>query len=87
MAKQLKTFDFPTKPGGRQEQYPWDNWLNGEIWELTRDEDFTITPENFAKTAYTAARRRDLKVRTDSNQNVLVLQAYESPEGAGEEVE
>lgn len=45
-------------------KYPWDEWLNGEVWELTRAEDFpSVDCFALASTAYQAAVRYGGKVR------------------------
>lgn len=37
-------------PHGRS-KYPWDDWFDGQVWELTPGEDFTVTIESFRSTA------------------------------------
>lgn len=59
MAKVVK--DFPgTKRGGT---YPWDKWLDGQVWELTRGKDFTVSIVNFRSMVYCESKRRGLTAR------------------------
>jgi len=76
MAKKLETFEFG-KRGRRQDDYDWNNWLDGDIWELTHLKDFKIKPGSFRTTAATAASERGLKVRTALlGDNKVVIQAF-----------
>jgi hypothetical protein len=69
-------------PGARdQSVYPWDEWLDGSVWELTPGEDFLGQPSTFRASAVAQAARRDGKVRTrklttDDGGERLYLQFY-----------
>lgn len=47
MAKKIEVFDWDSAKkrsgggGARPAKYPWDEWLDGSIWQLTGGEDFT----------------------------------------------
>jgi hypothetical protein len=70
MAKKLEDFDFGS-------QYPWDEWLDGSVWEITPDDVVNGNLSRFAGTARTQAKKREKKVRTRSNgAGNLVIQAY-----------
>ncbi len=74
MARKLNEFDF-----NERIIYPWNFWLNGEIWELT-DSDIGDTPlVNFRTTLYANARSRGLKMRStlDPVNGTLTFQAYD----------
>jgi hypothetical protein len=48
MATKLKDFDFThqsklTIRGGK-DPYPWDQWFDGDIWQITYGEDFDSHP-------------------------------------------
>ena len=47
-----------------QSNYPWDEWFDGSVWELTPGEDFKGKPSTFRASAIAQAARRDGKVRT-----------------------
>ena len=57
------------------QRYPWEQWLDGQIWELTRGEDFSSKPETFRRSVYLAAERIDKKVLTRVMGDRLVVQA------------
>jgi hypothetical protein len=54
--------EFPDAPV--QSNYPWDEWFDGSVWELTPGEDFKGKPATFRASAVAQAARRDGKVRT-----------------------
>lgn len=63
--------------GGKANRYPWQKWLDGRIWRLTRA-DYRGRPENFRMAAYQQAKRVGLRVRIrqPGETGVLYLQAY-----------
>ena len=73
MAKVMKRFDFPTS---RRMRYPWDDWLDGQIWELERGKDFVVGLDQMRKNAYNAAWSRGLRARTSNNKGKLVVMAF-----------
>ena len=38
-------------------RYDWVTWFDGQVWELTPGEDFTISVKSFQIQAHNAARR------------------------------
>ena len=64
--------------GGPQAKYPWDEWLDGDMWVLERNEDFpSSTLDSLRKAASGAATTRGLKVRsTRLGTTTIVIQAY-----------
>ena len=66
MAEKLRTFDFE-KPSeitsSEKVQYPWDQWLDGDIWELHHGEDFMTHPLMMERIIRTRATTRGAKVR------------------------
>jgi len=45
MAETLQQYDRQEEseiPSGRPAIYPWDDWFDGQIWRLTRGEDYEI---------------------------------------------
>jgi hypothetical protein len=79
MAKKLD--NFPNDEFGQpNRKYAWDEWLNGEIWELTRGEDFDIRVDHFRAQAFTNAKRRGMKLRTNVTDERIILQAYKEVE-------
>lgn len=66
MATKLKSFDF-TKQSEltvtEKANYPWEQWLDGSIWELTEGEDFTTHPLMMERIIRTRATGRKAQVR------------------------
>jgi len=66
MAEKLRTFDFD-KPSeitsSEKIQYPWDQWLDGDIWQLIHGEDFQTHPLMMERIIRTRAVTRGAKVR------------------------
>jgi hypothetical protein len=58
MARRVE--EFPETSG----RYPWEEWLDGSVWELTVGDDFRGTASTFRSAAITQARKRGGKVRT-----------------------
>lgn len=58
--------------------YPWDDWFDGDIWELREGTDFNTPLAGFRATTYGQAKRYGKRVRTSNpKEGVLVIQAYE----------
>lgn len=65
MATKLKSFDFtaPSKlTTSDKATYPWDEWLDGDIWELTHGEDFEGHPLMMERIIRTRATGRKAKI-------------------------
>jgi hypothetical protein len=74
MARVIDTFPAATS----QSRYPWDEWLDGRVWELIAGEDFSSKPETIRQNATVQAHRRGGTARTrliqDGERQVVVLQ-------------
>lgn len=46
-------------------KYPWDEWTNGEIWEITRGVDYNPEPRRMRMRLYNRAQRYGLKVQVN----------------------
>ena len=56
-------------------KYPWDEWLDGRIWELKRGEDFQSL-HSVRSSAYVRARDRGLWARVRIvDEDTVVIQA------------
>lgn len=64
MAKELDHFDWGRGRGGRAPKYDWTRWLNGDIWQLRRGEDYDVSTENMRVTLHSKADQYGRKVRT-----------------------
>lgn len=68
MANKLRTFDFDTPsnitpPTPEKGAYPWDQWLDGDIWQLEHGTDFDTHPLMMERIIRTRATARGAKVR------------------------
>jgi hypothetical protein len=74
MARVIDTFPAAVS----KSRYPWDRWLDGQVWELVAGEDFTSKPETLRQNAAIQAAKRDGTVKTrlldDGQRQVVVLQ-------------
>lgn len=67
MATKLKEFDFSppstltTMPG--KATYYWDDWFDGDIWQLTQGEDFYGHPLMMERITRTRATTRKAKIQ------------------------
>jgi hypothetical protein len=59
-------------------RYPWDQWLDGQVWELVAGEDFTSKPETIRQNAAVQAQRRGGNVKTrlvdDGDRQIVIVQ-------------
>jgi hypothetical protein len=64
MAEKLKSFDFNVpKKKGPKPVYHWDEWFDGDIWQLTHGEDFYIHPLMMERITRTRATTRGATVQ------------------------
>lgn len=80
MAKVLKDY----RPPSYASEYPWDQWLNGEQWLVTKGQDFESTIRSFSVSVRKAAAKRGMGVSVTTyvdpethtkDENSLVIQA------------
>lgn len=55
--------------------YDWDNWLDGQVWELEKGVDFHVVIPSFRNSASYAARKIGLEIKTVSKGNSIFIQA------------
>jgi hypothetical protein len=53
---------FPAIPS--QSRHPWNEWLDGQVWQLEQGEDFGAKSKTFVANARSQAKKRGGKVRT-----------------------
>ena len=72
MAEVLEDYDFPR--AGRQPNYPYDQWFNGQIWKLQYMIDFECQANSLRQCFYGAAKRRGIRVKVSVmiNNDVVV---------------
>jgi hypothetical protein len=59
MARRLDS--FPAQTGSR---YPWDEWLDGNPWELVPGEDFASKSSTLRANAQIQAKKRNGRTRS-----------------------
>ena len=64
MAEILEDYEF-IKRGGFHTKYPWDLWLNGQVWKLVEGIDYKCSSASIRASAGGAARTRKLTVHTN----------------------
>jgi hypothetical protein len=87
MAKVLTELPKRHGGGGRKESYPYDEWLDGQIWQLEEGTDYKSKTASMLTNIRQAADKRNLKVRTRllDDGKTLVVQSYKpEPEEAPE---
>jgi hypothetical protein len=55
--------------------YDWDRWLDGNVWELVKSEDFDVSVNSFRSMGYQTATRRGITVRITQREDRIFLQA------------
>jgi hypothetical protein len=65
MAHRLEDFSWDGKNKGRS-KYPWNEWTDGNTWEIVQGEDFFTVPPTMVVMLHNRARTMNLKVRTSS---------------------
>jgi hypothetical protein len=67
--------NFPALPTQR---YPWDELMNGQVWQLTRGEDYDAKTSTLVANARAQAKRRGGTLRTrilaSADREQLVIQ-------------
>lgn len=78
MAEQLK--EWPEWRVASRSKYPWDEWFDGNVWQLEQGRDFESSPERMRQMVGMTARKRGLKVRTSVNkiEGKIALQVLHS---------
>jgi hypothetical protein len=77
MAKIVK--EFPAQVRRRESKYPWDQWLDGQVWELAQGVDFQTDANAMRSVVYLAAKRVGVKVRVgvDKGNGLMWVEATE----------
>jgi hypothetical protein len=61
-----KLADMPSKRG-RAQKHPWDEWADGSVWKITKDQDFSGAVESMRTQLYGKARQlnKELEILVD----------------------
>lgn len=76
MARILEDYSW-TRGKRRGPSYPWTEWFDGKTRELVKGDDFTCSLKSFRTTAYVAAKRAGVTVRselrvTEAKQSIII---------------
>ena len=63
MPEELESYEFPERR--RYTKYDWDLLLNGKIWRMHQNVDFTCKPNSLDNNARTQAGMRDGHIRAN----------------------
>ena len=74
MAEILEDYEFIDRGSSK---YPWNLWLDGQIWKLVRGTEYKCAAASMRTAAFLAARTRNKNVRTNMimDGNGIVIQA------------
>ena len=72
MAQVLESYDF--KRVGRQPQYPYDQWFDGQICKICKGIDFDCTVESMRVSLFTTAKKRGVRIRTAKKGDAIIIQ-------------
>lgn len=73
--------EFPVVGRKRTTKYPWSEWLDGQVWRLEKGDngDFNCSTKSFRLSAYQAAKKNNVKVRTvcveEDDKTVIYLES------------
>jgi len=79
MAKKLKEWPQGRVMRGAYSKYPWEEWMDGNIWMLKQGEDFFADMRSMRVMCYNTAKKFDLRVNTTVvDERTLVIKAVDS---------
>lgn len=90
MARRLDS--FPEDEDAPRGRYPWNKWLNGEVWELQKgskeevsagNADYHVETRSFRSAVQQATRTRkgDVKTAIRNNGSAIVIQFVSKADG------
>lgn len=88
MSKVVAEFSLEKRAGGfGGQKYPWDEWLDGQIHVLDNEDFGDVKLDSFATSVRDNAKKRGLavEIRTDKENRVMEIRAFEKPAGTNGE--
>lgn len=76
MARKLTGFTIQRT---RKSAYPWEQWTDGEVWEVRRNEDFTCTVPSMLAALWTRAKKMEMKAEVASQGDVVQFRFVRKP--------
>ena len=79
MAQVGDDYDWDEKVS-RDGKYPWSQWLNGAVWELTKGEDFDVDVAALRRAVHSRAHYLGFRARTKTikNDEAIIIQRIEA---------
>ena len=74
MARTVREMPEPNCRGNSK--YPWNQWLDGRVWELTPGVDFKTSTESFRALLSLTASRNGFRITTVTREGLLYIQAH-----------
>jgi hypothetical protein len=74
MAERLENYEFGGR-FGRPPKHPWNEWLDGSTWRITRGIDFDARPSSIRQEILQTAARRGLGAETSVEGDSVVFRA------------
>jgi hypothetical protein len=86
MAETLDSFDFGSRRSGGRGVHPWEDYTNGEIWKIGKEDLHQASMRTFLAVLWRQARKRGKKVEYRSNKEAceIVFRVYSPEEENGE---
>lgn len=72
---------IPRAKGGPGAAYPWDEWLDGSLWELIQGKDFECKPNSMSRGAKEAGLTRGVAVTVAIRGDRVYVQALLNGQG------
>ena len=72
--------DTSPKERGRPSVYPWDQWFNGQKWQLYRDKTYTCNDQSMARSIRHAAKRYNKDVSVRTNEHGVLITPRQRPD-------
>jgi hypothetical protein len=79
MAEILDSFEFGETSGFSWTKYPWDDWTNGAVWQMTQGDDFDLATRDFARTVRRYAQTHGYSVRVQRRGVTVTVQFSKDP--------
>ena len=74
MGKVLKSFEFTNQS---RDKYPWDKWADGQIWQITKGQDFEVDIQAMRSMLHNRSRYHGMLLRTKIDGDTLTFQFVE----------
>lgn len=62
-------------------RYPWEDWMDGDVWKLRRGEDFDVEADVFRNRLYSVSAKKGKKVatrkRVEDGTEILLVQFFD----------